>query len=113
MGGKLAASLLAPTAFTFVADLAGTAEGAGAGLRWADLWAGAFPPGAALCMLLADAALYGILAWCAKPYPIWSTVQAALHNLFVRIQRFAAALHCSDACGIRRNIMCVRSRCLP
>ncbi len=85
MGGKLAASLLAPTAFTFVADLAGTAEGAGAGLRWADLWAGAFPPGAALCMLLADAALYAVLAWCDNPNPILEHSAGYSTRMFIRI----------------------------
>jgi ATP-binding cassette subfamily A (ABC1) protein 3 len=85
VGGKLAASLLAPTAFTFVADLAGTAEGAGAGLRWADLWAGAFPPGAALCMLLADAALYAVLAWCDNPNPILEHSAGYSTRMFIRI----------------------------
>ena len=64
VGAKLAASLLAPSAFTFAADLVGAAEGAGAGLTWRDLWAGPYPVGAALCMLLGDAALYSLLAWC-------------------------------------------------
>ena len=69
MGAKLAASLLAPSAFTFAADLVGAAEGAGAGLTWRDLWAGPYPVGAALCMLLGDAALYSLLAWCDRGTP--------------------------------------------
>ena len=72
VGPKLAASLLAPTAFTFAADLVGGAEGAGAGLRWGDLWKGPFPVGASLSLMLADAALYSALAWCVhRPSRCW------------------------------------------
>lgn len=72
VGAKLAASLLAPTAFTFAADLVGGAEGAGAGLRWGDLWKGPFPVGASLSLMLVDAALYSALAWCVyRPSRRW------------------------------------------
>ena len=72
VGAKLAASLLAPTAFTFAADLVGGAEGAGAGLRWGDLWKGPFPVGASLSVMLVDAALYSALAWCVhRPSCRW------------------------------------------
>ena len=74
VSAKLAASLLAPSAFTFAADLVGAAEGAGAGLTWRDLWAGPYPVGAALCMMLGDAVLYSALAWCERRPP-------HLHNL--------------------------------
>ncbi len=70
VAAKLAASLLAPSAFTFAADLVGAAEGAGAGLTWGDLWAGPYPVGAALCMMLGDAALYSVLAWCEWGSPV-------------------------------------------
>ena len=59
MGGKYAVSLLAPTAFTFFADLVAQYEGAGQGAAWSDLWSDPFPIGAVLLLLLADTALYG------------------------------------------------------
>ncbi|KAK9833394.1 hypothetical protein WJX81_001382 [Elliptochloris bilobata] len=86
VGAKVAASLLAPSAFSFVADLIGAAEGAGAGLRWRDLWAGPYPVGAALCMMLGDAVLYSALAWYLErvlpastgaPLPWWFPASAA------------------------------------
>ena len=63
--GKVAVSLLAPTAFTFAADLIGEYEGGGKGLHWADVWTDPYPLGAILFMLALDAKLYAALAWCA------------------------------------------------
>ena len=61
MAGKYAVSLLAPTAFTFFADLVAQYEGAGRGAAWGDAWAGAFSIAAVLALLLADTLLYGAL----------------------------------------------------
>ncbi len=65
VAGKVAVSLLAPTAFTFAADLVGEYEGGGQGLHWGNLWADPYPLGAVLLMLALDAKLYALLAWCA------------------------------------------------
>ena len=59
VGGKYGVSMLAPTAFTFFADLLAQYEGAGHGATWADAWADPFPIGAVLMLLVADTALYG------------------------------------------------------
>ena len=62
--GKVFASLLAPTAFTFGADLLGQYEGASMGLSWADIFNGdAFPVGAVMLLLTCDVMLYSLLAW--------------------------------------------------
>ena len=65
LAGKVLVSLLAPTAFTFAADLIGEYEGSGRGLHWADVWADPYPLGAILFMLALDAKLYATLGWCA------------------------------------------------
>ena len=65
LAGKVFVSLLAPTAFTFAADLIGEYEGGGRGLHWADVWADPYPLGAVLFMLALDAKLYAALGWCA------------------------------------------------
>ena len=63
IAGKVAVSLLSPSAFTFAADLIGQYEGAGVGLHWSDMWSDPLPLGAILFLLALDAKLYAGLAW--------------------------------------------------
>ena len=58
VAGKYGVALLAPTAFTFFADLLAQYEGASVGADWGDAWADPFPIGAVLAMLLLDTAFY-------------------------------------------------------
>ena len=60
--GKLAVSLLGPTAFTFASDLAMLYEGGGEGLTWSHLWTDGYPLGAIMLMLALDTVLYSMLA---------------------------------------------------
>ena len=63
IAGKVAVSLLSPSAFTFAADLIGQYEGSGVGLHWSDMWSDPLPLGAILFLLALDAKLYAGLAW--------------------------------------------------
>ena len=63
IAGKVAVSLLSPSAFTFAADLIGQYEGSGVGLQWSDMWSDPLPLGAILFMLAIDAKIYAGLAW--------------------------------------------------
>ena len=63
LSAKRAASLLAPTAFTFAADLLATREGANRGVTWATLYDDPFSLGELMGLLLFDALLYAVLAW--------------------------------------------------
>jgi hypothetical protein len=63
IAGKVAVSLLSPSAFTFAADLIGQYEGSGVGLHWADMWSDPLPLGAILFLLAVDAKVYAGLAW--------------------------------------------------
>ena len=63
IAGKVAVSLLSPSAFTFAADLIGQYEGSGVGLHWTDMWSDPLPLGAILFMLAIDAKIYAGLAW--------------------------------------------------
>ena len=51
-------SVLAPTAFTFFADLLAQYEGVGSGATWADAFSDPLPIAAILFMLTFDTALY-------------------------------------------------------
>ncbi len=63
IAGKVAVSLLSPSAFTFAADLIGQYEGSGVGLHWSDMWSDPLPLGAIIFLLALDAKLYAGLAW--------------------------------------------------
>mmetsp|Transcript_7891 Transcript_7891/g.23248 ORF Transcript_7891/g.23248 Transcript_7891/m.23248 type:complete len:2373 (+) Transcript_7891:472-7590(+) len=63
LGSKWAASLAAPTAFTFAADLIAQYEGSGNGLTWGASFDDSFPLAAILGLLILDAKLYLLLAW--------------------------------------------------
>ena len=63
IAGKVAVSLLSPSAFTFAADLIGQYEGSGVGLHWSDMWSDPLPLGAILILLAVDAKIYAGLAW--------------------------------------------------
>ncbi len=58
IAGKYAVSLLAPTAFTFFADLLAQYEGVSSGATWADAFSDPLPIAAILFMLTLDIALY-------------------------------------------------------
>jgi ABC-type multidrug transport system ATPase subunit len=63
LGMKRAASLLAPTAFTFAADLLATREGAEQGVTWETLYDDPFSLGELMGLLLVDAGVYAAAAW--------------------------------------------------
>ncbi|KAJ9522628.1 hypothetical protein QJQ45_019708, partial [Haematococcus lacustris] len=62
IGGKLAVSLLAPSAFTFGMDTIAAYEGAGAGLQWSGVWSDPLPVAACMLMMMLDTLLYFLLA---------------------------------------------------
>ncbi|MEW5297039.1 MAG: hypothetical protein WDW36_000274 [Sanguina aurantia] len=63
ISAKIATSLLAPSAFTFGADLIAKYEDSGSGLQWIHLWADPYPFGGTMLMLVLDAFIYLALAW--------------------------------------------------
>jgi ATP-binding cassette subfamily A (ABC1) protein 3 len=63
LGAKRAASVLAPTAFTFAADLLATREGAERGVTWDTMYDDPFSLGELMGLLLVDACIYTVAAW--------------------------------------------------
>lgn len=63
LGAKRVASLLAPTAFTFAADLLATREGAERGVTWDTMYDDPFSLGELMGLLLVDACAYTVAAW--------------------------------------------------
>ena len=63
LSGKVAASLLSPSAFSFASDLAMLYEGGGEGLTWGHMWVDRYPLGAIMLMMTLDTALYTAAAW--------------------------------------------------
>eukprot|EP00854_Cymbomonas_tetramitiformis_P033537 gene33537-43099_t len=61
--GKLMASVLSPTAFTFGADTVGLMEGSSQGIFWASLDTGDPGLGNIILLMLLDGVLYAVLAW--------------------------------------------------
>lgn len=61
---KKLASLLSPTAFTFGADFIADYEYAGVGAGWGNFSEGEYSLRTSIHMMLVDALLYGLLAWC-------------------------------------------------
>ena len=57
------ASILAPTAFTFAADLLATREGAERGVTWDTMYDDPFSLGELMGLLLVDACVYTVAAW--------------------------------------------------
>jgi ATP-binding cassette subfamily A (ABC1) protein 3 len=63
VSNKILASFLAPTAFSFGADIISTYEYGGVGIQYNNIWKGDFNFGIVLLMLWLDFYVYGALAW--------------------------------------------------
>jgi ABC-type multidrug transport system ATPase subunit len=77
LGGKRAACLLAPTAFTFAADALGRYEAGNAGVTLDNMWEGALSVGECGLWMFFDILLYSLLAWCFD-YGIPNAARAGL-----------------------------------